>query len=64
MSLSDLFEEDLYGTAKSLSSLRQHADYKKWAKQRKLTSKDILGVDRRLQLYQVRQCSLQHECGG
>ena len=62
MPLSDLFEEDVYGTAKSLSSLRQHADYKKWVKQRKLTAKEILGVDRRLQLYQVSQCTLQHEC--
>ena len=58
--LSDLFEEDVYGTAKSLNSLRQHADYKKWVKQRKFTAKELLGVDRRLQLYQVRQCKIQH----
>lgn len=52
--LSELFEDDVWGTATSLDSLRHHQDYKKWMRQKHLTEKDLHVVEARLKVYQVR----------
>ena len=51
--LSDLFVDDAWGTAKSLPSLKQHSDHKKWLQRSGISVKAFKDLEKRLLLYEV-----------
>lgn len=51
--LSEQFVDDAWGTAKSLSSLQMHPDYKKWIQHHSMTREDVSRIERCLLLYKV-----------
>ena len=55
--LSELFVDDAWGTAKSLPSLKQHSDHKKWLQSSGLSVKAFKDLEKRLSIYEVFKCS-------
>ena len=51
--LSELFVDDAWGTAKSLPSLKQHSDHKKWLQRSGLSVKAFKDLEKRLSVYEV-----------
>ena len=51
--LSKLFVDDAWGTATSLSSLKQHSDHKKWLQRSEISVKAFKDLERRLSIYEV-----------
>lgn len=50
--LSELFVDDAWGTAKSLPSLKQHPDHKKWLQRNGISVKAFKDLEKRLSIYE------------
>ena len=53
LDLSEAFSDDVHGTSKSLNSLKQHKDFKKWLRSSNFTAAGLTVLERRLQTYKV-----------
>ena len=53
LDLSEAFSDDVHGTSKSLHSLKQHKDFKKWLRGSDFTAAGITVLERKLQTYKV-----------